>query len=277
MTIKLIASDLDGTLLGRDMRLSVANKDAIMRTIGAGVHFVVATGRSLFSVPEEVRNIAGIQYLITSNGAAIHDNATGERIYARYLSEEAVRSVWHLIEDPSIMKEVFWEGTPYTAADCYAAPMRYGVPERALAYIRETRRPIPDIAAFTEAHIAALENINFNFSSPESQAYIRAQLMGSTLYTLTSSLAHNFEIGPIHVDKGVAVAHIADLLGIKTEEILCVGDNENDASMIAYAGIGVAMANGAEEAKWVADYIAPANTEDGVAEAIKKFVLLSHR
>ncbi|MDR0854623.1 MAG: Cof-type HAD-IIB family hydrolase [Clostridiales Family XIII bacterium] len=273
MTIKLIASDLDGTLLAPGMVLSKENRTQIERCLSQGIVFVPATGRSRTSVPAEIRAITGIKYLITSNGAAIVDNVTDEIILSRFLSEEAVRSIWELISDTSIMKEVFWKGTAYIAWEAYDNPLRFGVPERSLAYVRTTRRPVSDIAEFTEAHIHELENINFNFPSEEVQAKIRRALVGNEeKFSITSSLAHNFEIGPKDSDKGAAVRYLTEKFGFCRDEVMCIGDNENDASMVSYGGVGVAMENGAAETKAVADYVAPPNYEDGVAVAIKKYI-----
>jgi Cof subfamily protein (haloacid dehalogenase superfamily) len=275
MTIKMIASDLDGTLLAPGMILSKNNREQIERCLSQGIVFVPATGRSLTSVPDEIRAIEGVKYLITSNGAAVVDNETDQVVYSRFLDKEAVESIWPLIADTSIMKEVFWKGRAYISWETYDDPMRFGVPERSLPYVRTTRKPVADIAEFTEAHITELENINFNFPSEEVQAKIRRALFGNEdKFSITSSLAHNFEIGPKDSDKGAAVSFLAEKFSFAPDEVMCIGDNENDASMVAYAGIGVAMANGAEETKAVADYVAPPNYEDGVATAIMKYIPL---
>jgi Cof subfamily protein (haloacid dehalogenase superfamily) len=267
--IKLIATDLDGTLLNPDHSISDENKDALLRCIAKGIHVVVATGRPISAIPTHIREIEGIEYLISSNGAKVHENATERQLYAKYLSEKAIKSVWDIFVNPAVMKEVFWNGIPYIDTACYNEPTRFGVPERAKAYIHNTRKPTADLLAFTMEHIDEIENINFNYANEDVKRWLYGKLSKNTdLYELTASLAFNFEIGGIGVTKADAVDCLRRKLNLKQSEIMCFGDNRNDMGMIEYAGIGVAMDDAVPEVKRVADVVTLSASESGVAFAI---------
>lgn len=264
----MVATDLDGTLLDSTMGLPAENKAALERCAQDGITIVVATGRSLMTVPEAVRNIRGLKWLVCSNGAKIYDNVTGEQLYARFLSAEAVAHVSELIRDASIMKEIFWQGVAYTDKVSYEHSDNFGVPARSQDYIRRTRRPVDGIADFAFEHIHEIENINFIYGDTIQRLKILNALSGSDLYTLTSSFSFNFEIGGIGVSKAGALEEICAQLNINASEVLAIGDNSNDLSMIEFAGIGVAMQDATHDVRQAADTVTLANDDLGVAFAI---------
>jgi Cof subfamily protein (haloacid dehalogenase superfamily) len=269
--IKLIATDLDGTLLDSDMGLSPENREALERCGAAGICVVIATGRSKTSVPECVLDLACIDYLVCANGAKIYDAHTGKQIYAKCLTREAVENVREIIENPEVMCEVFWDGSPYISETCYGDLTRYGIPGWVVEYVRESRIPVPDIAAFARAHIDEIENINFVYGNEDLRDWIYRRLHGNTLYTLTTSMRYNLEIGGIGVSKASALEFLCDALDIDARETLCIGDNDNDARMLQFAGIGVATDNASAAAKVAADVVTLSNNEAGVAFALEMF------
>ncbi|MDR1952933.1 MAG: Cof-type HAD-IIB family hydrolase [Clostridiales Family XIII bacterium] len=270
--IKLVATDLDGTLLSREMELSEENRRALVRCIDRGIHVIVATGRSRSSVPQAVRYVDGIEYLICANGAKIYDNRTNEQLYARYLSREAMESVWEIIAAGDIMCEVFYDGTPYISAACYNDLARYGVPEWFADYVRKSRVPVDDLPAFTSEHMDVIENVNFNYGSDGVSTYLRGRLGDSALYELTTSLPFNYEIGGLGVNKAEALDFLCDRLHIAPAETMCIGDNANDVGMLRYAGIGVAMGDAVPAAQEAADFVTLDSAQNGVAHAIDRFV-----
>ncbi|MDR1496464.1 MAG: HAD family hydrolase [Clostridiales Family XIII bacterium] len=273
--IRLVATDLDATLLDHNHKIPEDNRVALERCAAKGVEVVVATGRALSTVPREARSLSGVRYLVCANGANIYDNATEELLYAKYLSREAVESVWDLIENAAIMKEIFWKGEPYTSRSAYDDLERFGVPDWFRDYVLSTRIPVDDLDAFTREHIEQIENINFNYANYHIRDFIvnRLRVDDGRLYTLTASLPFNIEIGGMGVDKAGAIARIAEWLGVPREQCLCFGDNSNDVSMIKWAGIGVAVSDGVPDAIAAADYVTEPSEESGVARALEHFGL----
>jgi Cof subfamily protein (haloacid dehalogenase superfamily) len=272
--IRLVATDLDATLLDREHRLSARNRAALERCAESGIEVVVATGRALSTVPAEVRSVKGVRYLICANGANIYDNATDELLYAKYLSREAMESVWDLIRNAAVMKEIFWRGEPYTSREAYDNLARFGVPDWFRDYVLTTRIPVADLEGFTKEHIDQIENINFNYANYNIRDFLIDRLTpdDGRLYTLTASLPFNIEIGGVGVDKAGAVAKVAEWVGVTREQCMCLGDNSNDVSMIKWAGKGVTVAGGVPAAIEAADYVTAEASEDGVAKAIEHFV-----
>jgi len=270
--IRLIATDIDGTLIDSDLNLSAANKAALERCAAEGICTVIATGRSRSTVPPQVLAIEGIQYLVCANGAKIYEMRTGEQIYAAYLSIEAMESVWAIIENPAIMCEVFWDGSPYVSERCYHDLERFGIPEYLRDYILGSRVPVHDLAAFAREHISEVENLNFNYANEDLKHWLYEKLRGSDLYTLTASMMFNFEIGGVGVNKAAAIRFICERRGILREETLCIGDNDNDIEMIRFAGIGVACGNASAAVKESADIVTLDNNDDGVAFALNTLI-----
>ncbi|NCA78223.1 MAG: hypothetical protein EOM90_17995, partial [Alphaproteobacteria bacterium] len=122
-------------------------------------------------------------------------------------------------------------------------------------------------------HRTTIENININFNDPQARLRMKEVLSQKTNITLTSSFDHNLEIGGVSTGKGDAVGKVATLLQVKPEEIMAIGDNPNDKSMLMVAGWPVAVANAKDEVKEVAKYITGSNDEGGVGQAIRKWVL----
>jgi len=271
--IKLLATDLDGTLLDSAMCLTRENREALEQCISRGIEVVIATGRALSAIPEDIRSIDGLKWLICSNGAKIYNNITEEQIFASYLSPEALTSVRPILEDNTIMKEVFVDGKPYVAASVMDDLGWYGIPEYFQDYVRETRDPVPDLPAFIWEHAELIENINFIHKDEEDKIALLYKLTEHAgLYTLTQSLRFNLEIGGIDTDKAFALRYICEMLGIEREETMGIGDNNNDVSMLDFAGIGVAMEDGSQAAKDAADYITTDSDHDGVAFAVEIFI-----
>jgi Cof subfamily protein (haloacid dehalogenase superfamily) len=268
--IRLLATDLDGTLLNRKHELTAANKAALTACAEKGLIVCTATGRARTSIPDEIADFYGMRYLITANGAKIYDAKTDDILCAGYLSKEALAYVRPFLADKEIMCEYFWDGTAHVEEARFHGAEGYGIPFWFSEYFLATRIPTPDFEATVRAHAHEIENINFVFASADVKERIGDYLRKrEDLYELTTSLAFNFEIGGKGVSKAAAVRFIAEREGIRSEETITFGDNSNDASMLRFAGIGVAVANAVPDAIAAADYVTDDNEHDGVASALR--------
>ena len=126
---------------------------------------------------------------------------------------------------------------------------------------------------FVKENNHLVENININFGRQEDKKMMGEVLKQLENVTITSSFDHNLEIGGATTSKADAIQQLCRRLGITEEEIMACGDSPNDEAMLKASGLPVAMANGKEQIKSIAAYITGSNDEDGVAQAIKKFVL----
>lgn len=273
MTIKLIALDLDGTTINNDRKISKRNRAALQKAAEQGVNIVIATGRPFSALPADVFEIEAIRYVLTSNGASITDLAENKTFYENCLSSLATeRSVSLLRQYPYII-ECFVKGIAYIDGAYYRQVERSGKSFRDVEYILTTRNPVEDIYQFMLEHKGSIENININFEDISEKPAMREKLLTIPEATITSSFAHNLEIGGATTSKAEALRQMGKLLGIDSSEMMAAGDSPNDIAMLRACGFPVAVGNAVDEVKAVAKYIAPSNDEDGVADAVEKFVL----
>lgn len=274
MDIKLIALDLDGTTLRRGSILSEETKEALEGAIKKGVHVVIATGRTFASLPECIFEIEGLEYVITSNGAHIKDLNIDETIYSNCASGSAIEKVRDLLYNHrEYPVEVFTDGHAYIDEVVYEDIKNNGSDYMDANYIVRTRKPIPCVYDFMLEHKNEVENINIHFRSLEDKANFKVVLEELEGITVTSSMPHNIEIGGETTSKATAIFGLCQRLNIEEANVMAVGDSPNDSAMIMAAGLGVAMGNALDEVKEIADYVTLSNAEDGVAHAVRKFVL----
>ena len=140
-------------------------------------------------------------------------------------------------------------------------------------YVLWSRRPVPDVTELMLENSSRIENVNLVYPSLELLEAARARVNAIPNATVTSSFLNNLEVGGPDTSKKTALIWLMEKLEIDPDELMCCGDAPNDIAMIELAGIGVAVANAWGGLKDHADYITLSNDEDGVAAAIRKFVL----
>lgn len=269
--IGLIALDLDYTTLTR-AGLTRRTKETLEEAIRRGYHVVIATGRPIVAVPDYVLGIEGLEYVLCSNGAHIVEVATGNFLYSGYIDAETSAMLVDFLKDIAHPVEVFSEGEAFVSQSLYDDLKLNGSDFLSAKYILRTRKPVPDIWQFWRDNIDKIENINIHFREQEDKAEMRERLGKLSGFTLTSSTKANLEIGAETTSKANALRILSELTGIGLERVIAFGDSPNDIDMIKEAGFGVAMANGEDEVKDVADYITLSNEDEGVAYAIRKLL-----
>lgn len=271
--IKLVAMDLDGTTFNSAGDISEHTVAVLEDAARLGVHIVVSTGRSYASLPQHIKNVDGIEYAITSNGAHVNILHTGEEIYSDFLDPGAVEEIAVLKEETGADIEVFISGRAYVDESYYNDVKENGCTYRNADYVIWSRRPVPDVTALMLEHKAEIENVNFIYPTLEMLADAKPRVDAIKNATITSSFPNNLEVGGPNTSKKTALLWLLDMLGIEADELMCCGDAPNDIAMVELAGIGVAVANAWGGLKDHADYITASNDDDGVAMAIEKFVL----
>lgn len=269
----MVALDLDGTTFNSAGDISQRTVDAIEAAASKGVQIVVSTGRAYTSLPDHIKNVRGIGYAITSNGAHVNLMESGEAIYNDYLDPDAVAEIAVLKEKTGADLEVFIKGQAYTDSSYYNGVKEHGCDYRNADYVLWSRKPVEDVSAMMLEHRDEIENVNFIFSTLDKLEEARLEVEAIGNATITSSFPNNLEVGGPNTSKKTALMFLMDRLGVSSEELMCCGDAPNDIQMAELAAIGVAVANAWGGLKDHADYITASNDDDGVALAIEKFVI----
>ena len=269
--IKVIGLDMDGTLLKDDKTISEFTESVLKRAIEQGIHILPATGRVKIGIPECIRNMEGVRYGICSNGASVLDLATGEELYSCRISNEDAMKMIDIMEEYHTIYDAYIDGQGYSDERFYHHLEDYNIePEMMKMYVK-TRNPIPSLREYMSEGKYEVEKFNMFFAKPEERIQAMEDLSKLPFVKITSSLYNNIEINAANCNKGTALLGFAAKFGYGKEQVMACGDGSNDYEMILMSGVGVAMENGLDNIKEIADYITVSNEQDGVAKAIEHF------
>ena len=270
--IKLVASDLDGTLLNRNKEITPRLFGALKNLDELGVFFVPSTGRPFGTVPKAIKELPFLKYVITSNGATIYDAVEQKNIIENFLTPEAVDAVIEIARELPVITEYFIDGKAYIAKAVYDDLTPFELTESHEAYIKNSRTPVEDFWNEMKKNNTVLENINLVFKDMDLRKEIWDKLKATELASVTAATTKNIEITSLFATKAKALEKLCDLLGLTREQVLAMGDGDNDMPMIQFAGIGVAMENGEEHIKQAADIIADDCNDFGAAKILEQII-----
>ena len=272
--IKLLAFDLDGTTIIEHRHLSKENRRALLEAAEQGVELVPCTGRMLSFLPPEVTELPGVKYAITSNGAAVYDLRSGEAVHQSLIPNEKALRVQKILDEYDVYIEYYHNGSAITRQDFpEQAQSFFAIPEVKMFFVRGKEYSfIEDFVAHLKETGLCPEKINLPFLQPPLRQELWQRLEELGGLRLTSSLPDNLEINDALAHKGATLLALAEKLGIAREELMAIGDNGNDVTMLEAAGCSVAVADGAPEALAAAKHITAAHDKDGVAWAIDTYI-----
>lgn len=270
---KMLVLDMDYTLLNKNKEVSQGNKNAIKKAAEKGVLVVVATGR-LYSSAKYYAKLLGLNTpVIASNGAIIKESHTNKTIYRSLLCEEAARKMIDVTKNHGLYCHFFAEDVIYTEKIINISKRYTEWNRRFTEADKVNIEVVPDLYELLNKEKGTILKAVVVDDDDEKILAVRNEILKTGMVTASQSLKDNVEVMNKGVSKGNAIHILAEMYGIKQEEIIAMGDNENDKSMIEYAGLGIAMGNAENCLKEVADYITGNYEEDGVAQAIEKFIL----
>ena len=268
--IRLIASDVDGTMLPRGGAISEGLRKAVAACRELGVPFIIASGRWIGAMGDVIRQ-AGCEGLplIIANGAAIL-GADGAPLREWFLSEGEARAVFDRLRRFDVQINSYRRGELFclnTAALKRRSSMISG-------YIGGAgyRLVVDEPAVFEREALTDAYKLEALSEDPAVIAGVE-EALGELSLSVTHSSERNVEIMAAGVNKGAALRWLAGSLGIRSEQIMAFGDNLNDMDLLLSAGWSVAMGNGDGALKRIARIIAPADIDDGVAKVIREYVL----
>lgn len=283
---KLIAIDIDGTLLNSKSVLTDRTIDVLKKASEKGIYIVLTSGRMTSVIKEFCQKIGADKFLIAENGASIVDLQTNELIYKSYIPKNVVLDIVNVCEENDIYymiytnKELIVKNLKHMALFFYK--QNYNPNARLETHIanREYIERIDD--DFTKIMICDEDRAIYNsivnklnkISAIDVTAIPHISTKVLNIGTEEKVISYSYaDISAKNTNKWTAIDMLINILGITKEEVIAIGDNINDKQMVENAGLGIAMANGSPVLKKFAKEIAPSNDEDGVAYIVEKYVL----
>lgn len=271
--MKLLAFDLDGTILSNHTHLSQKNHDALMQLALHDIILVPATGRMHSFLPKDISSISEIRYIISANGASIYDRTADLYLHQSLIPCEKAQEVFHLLEAYPIHKEIYTGSCSLTTQTSLDHAIQSGFPKEKAFSLKKKFTLIPDFLQHLNATGLQPDKINLPYVPETIYRSLWEALERIEGLKLTSSLPSNIEINDLHTNKGHALCQLAAHLNICQTDTIAIGDNSNDVEMLTYAAVSIAMGNATDDAKAAAKYITTPCETDGFAFAVQHFML----
>ena len=286
---KLIAIDIDGTLLNSYGDLSVENKSAIQNAVKKGIKVVLTSGRMPESVKSLSEELGANEYIIAGNGTLIYDLKKNENIYENNIPQEKLFKIIEICEQNSIYYSL------YSADSIIASSLNYNVlyynfenskknedkktniniVDNIPEYVKENNIKVLKIT-ICDSHKTIFDRIikklrEINNIEVLDVGHMSRKVIKSGTEDVNIEYSYT-EISNKNTNKWYAIEYLIEKLGIDKNEVIAIGDNINDKLMVEQAGLGVAMGNSALSSMNIGDYITSDNNSSGVGEAINKFI-----
>ncbi len=287
---KLVAVDLDGTLLNSYGEVTEYTKEVIKKVQQKGLKFIIASGRPMDSIKSISKDIGADKYFIAGNGAIIYDTQKQEIIYEKYIPKQKVLEIAKICEQNNIFYNI------YTEKNVITQYLKYNV----LYYFKENLKKEPD----KKTNIMVVNNMYEFIKNSEEMKCIKITICDESKIIFNSiikklknvkdievldvlhmsrklikqgtedvAIEYFFtEITSSEVDKINAIKNLIKILGIDIKEVIAIGDNINDKKMIEEAGLGICMGQASEKIKEVSKIVTEDNNNDGVAKALEEVI-----
>lgn len=275
--IRLIAFDMDGTVLDEHKKILPETKRLLERASSQGIVIVPATGRPFCGISEEIYHLQGVQYVLTCNGAGIYERDSGACLYEDSIDLQRMLPLIERLDALEVMADPFLKGKSLMNERKRSLVEQMRISEELKEYIYTSRIMVPDLAEYLRQQGDDVEKLTINFVEQEDGTRrdydeVLEVLRDFPDLNAVSGGMHNIEVTKKDVSKASGLRWLGEYLGISMEEMIAFGDSGNDLAMIEAAGVGVAMGNAEEEVLSVADYVTKSNEEEGIAYALHHYI-----
>ncbi|HEX7056523.1 MAG TPA: Cof-type HAD-IIB family hydrolase [Bacilli bacterium] len=264
MAYKMIAIDIDDTLLNDELAIPPETRQALAKAKARGVEVTLATGRMFASAKQIAARLELNVPIITYQGALVKTVPDEETLYFRPVPEAIAREVFAWVQKHGLHLQVYCDDVLYTREHN----------EKVTAYARQSNIPFvvePDFARLLKLPITKMLMIDEPATLDRLKPDLE-RLLGASAH-VTKSKPNYLEVMHPEGTKGSALSFLARHFGCAMEQVIAIGDSWNDRDMIEAAGLGVAMANAVPQLKQIADYVTLSNNEQGVKHVIETFIL----
>ena len=266
--IRLLAMDLDDTLLRSDLSISYRTKKVVKKAVSKGIALALVSGRVPAAMGEYSRTLGMNKrrgFLVSNNGALIHESDTQKTMHEAKIAPQIALAVYDLADAEGFPVQLYESDIMYVSRQ-----NEYSSYDQKLTGLRQ--EVVEDFHTLLNQGCYKLIIPGDPMLLEPLESIMRTYLENDI--TLFTSKPYNLEILPPDTDKGKALSMIAGLLGIEADETMAIGDSMNDEAMIRWAGMGVCMINGDDRLKSAADIVSRlSNDDDGAAEIIEKYLL----
>ena len=272
MKIRLVAFDLDGTLLDDEKHLPDENRKALEEAARQGVVCVPATGRIAGAIPPAVRELPFVRYCIVTNGAAVYDLREDKLLLRADIPVELALDCCRYMAELGVVYDCYQNEHGWMNRSMLEHLEPWFVTEpKMLELIRQTRSPVEDLYETLKARGEPVQKLQMFFRPDQMDERARQLHAVPTRFpalAATSSVSNNIEINSIHAGKGKALRALCRHLAIDPGDSLAFGDGSNDLELLEMAGLGVAMANAQEPVKRIAGAVCGNNNDAGLGKAL---------
>lgn len=270
--IRLIALDMDGTLLASDhTTIPRRNLEALREAASRGISIAIASGRSWSLVRETAQELGVVTYGITGNGAYVLETATGAEMVKFPMDAKQCVEIIKILEKWEISYELYIDGQNYVQEDQLAGAKKFALSDSFLEVFQRNMALAPDMKELAGATLP--EKFDCFYVPPEKREELAAEIRKTGPVLITGALPTNMELTAENVHKGRALAALSAKLGLKPDQVMAFGDADNDLEMLSWAGWSFAMENGTKEAKKAAKRPTLSNDAGGVGAAVEKYIL----
>ncbi len=272
--MKIIALDLDGTLLTHDKRLTKRTRETLRKAAEQGNWIVPATGRALKAIPAEILQLPFLRYVISINGASVSDEVTGERLYSANIPLNTALALMDFAKQYDCMYDCYWQDTGWSNRSFLDRIRYYNSDVEVVRLILNSRQPVDDLERMISERADSVQKVQLCFHDLEERKTAKMAIESSfPNIVATSSFQNNLELNWKTADKGIGLLRLAEHLGLSASDTIAFGDSSNDLSMLRAAGIGVAMGNASEEVKAACGAVTLTNYQNGVAAYLEQYLL----
>lgn len=272
--MKIIALDLDGTLLNGEKVVSPRNYAALQAAAELGNWIVPATGRALKAIPDQVLLLPFVRYVISINGANVADIRQQQTLLCAEIPKKRALELIEFSARYDAMYDCYWQNTGWVDRDFLERVRYYNADEEVVQLIQKSRAPVENLRDFIQNRAETIQKVQLCFRDMDERSTAAGEIAAAFPdIAVTSSFRNNLELNWKNANKGNALHFLAEHLHISAADTIAFGDSSNDLAMLSAAGTSVAMGNAAPEVQAVCDYVTRSNEDDGVAVFLEQHLL----
>ena len=277
MSYGLLALDMDGTLLTSEKRISPRTREALRRLAESGTPVALCTGRCVRELMDYPSQLPFVRYGVLSSGATVYDFCDRRPLQVHALEPETVLTALRLLEDVPSMVHIMSVTTSVARGDDMRDMGRFGMGIYQSMF-EQVCTPVDDIAAWVETHPHEVLKFNFYHQSKADCVHARKVLEQAKLpLELAFAEETSLECSAAGISKATGMRELASFLGLESglEQVVAIGDSDNDLAVLEAVGMPVAMGNARESVKRCARLVVADNDHDGIAEAVSRLFSLA--